>query len=270
MGESLDALTQHIWNWPVPVHKEPEALLESELLTDVPLWLVLQLAKGRQGKRNPVYPKYVAYVPLTHVHGHGPYNPSNNFGFAAYTPHGPFEDTEASDDYAPGPVDHSGRPWTPLGAAVDALWQPQDARKRALERKYRKQAQPSEKEEAGPGNLSNQDYIHWIGQSSLTSKQRRCRWCHMYFYSREDGLAHYVEGQNCGWFLRQLYKYCKRTSAKQQCMVCRMYTSHQIWGVWLCNNRNCIRDWKFGEPSGHLGFKEYREMATKSEDLWNL
>lgn len=258
-------LTQHLMNWPLAIQKEPPPLDESELLSSVPLWLILQVAKGRDGKRGRVYPKYCAYPNSLNAY-------VDYTGFGGYSPTGSFSD-EASDEYPPGPVNTCGRPWPKVGnlTGSDHHWQPQDSAKTAREKRYRRMHKPSEKREVGPGNLTNHDYGLWIGDVDEKSHQRRCRWCHSFFQSRDDGLGHYINGQNCGWFLRQLYKFSKHHStSRQKCMVCEAHTVHQIWGVWLCDNRACIRAWKFGQPSTHVGFRAYRTEAMAKDLLWNL
>lgn len=170
-------------------------------------------------------------------------------------------------------------PWRPPGGPSGPQRNPdaEDAYRRAMERRHRKQAakglSAAQLEDNGApvpmGNLRSDDYRFWKGfalASEADKNQGTCRWCAVLCVGRDSMRQHHVNNY-CKEYLLALYKYAFKSSKQRYCFACKRETTERKWGVIMCNRKTCIARWKFNFNHALLGFQQYRLWATNAQIL---
>jgi len=100
------------------------------------------------------------------------------------------------------------------------------------------------------GNLENSEYRFWIGMREQTSSYSKCRMCDAPANSKKVRLMH-QRGGHCTTNLVKIFSLLNEEQPRV-CSVCKTPTQKSHWGLPLCDEYNCLVDWKFGFFFGSL------------------
>lgn len=93
------------------------------------------------------------------------------------------------------------------------------------------------------GNLPNEEYRFWRGSPEECLRMTQCRMCREIALSDSERAAHRA-ATHCTTNLIAIYRLA-RAPRHPICMVCGRITLNEKWGVPLCDDADCISDWKF-------------------------
>ena len=108
------------------------------------------------------------------------------------------------------------------------------------------------------GNLPNEEYRFWRGSPEESLHLTQCRMCRFVAMSASERAAHRAV-THCTTNLVAIYRVA-REPRHPTCMVCSRVTHDEKWGVPLCNDEDCISDWKF-KCTEHSELVRLRNLA---------
>lgn len=120
------------------------------------------------------------------------------------------------------------------------------------------------------GNLPQEEYRFWVGCDMTHSDFAICRCCRMSTYGSKLRAEHFaneklwVAGESCSVRLVNAYKLLLN---QPECIVCKRNRFQQSkWGVPLCEQPFCEREWKFGQTKW-LSLEVHLDMQKKKAEF---